>query len=192
MKYLLITVYTLFSLSSCQKSNQEKAENLVKQMMSQNMPNFGSYEPIEFGKLQNAELYYEETYPYYLLMKKIKENTEAMKEKASYIDKWKSIERGVKGISLDKERNEITELYKLVQLYNDSIEHEKKRFKPDTTRFMMSHKFRYYDESLKKHIIESPIIYFDKDITKVVGMQGRVDKNNNLVYIEIELPQSLP
>lgn len=183
MKSILILICTLFLLVSCQKNDQEKAEKLIKQSIDKYMPNPKSYEPIESGQLQKSQLQYEETYPYYILSKKIKENVETMRKKVEYLKTWSEFKENTE---LEKTRKEIGELHKLVELYNDSIKHEKLRFTFDTTRLKMIHRFRYYDEDLKKHIIESPTIYFDKDITKIVGIQDKIDHTNQYIYLEIE------
>ncbi len=54
----------------------------------------------------------------------------------------------------------------------DSIEFNKSKFTFDSTMVCMTHKFRYYDEEEKRHMIVPITLYFDKDVTIIKGMSG--------------------
>lgn len=170
---------------SCQKSNQEKAEGLIRKTMdaiSQSDPN-SKYDELEFGQLEKAVLEYELTYPAHQLLKQMKHHSDAMKEKKEFIDKWKDIYPA----GLKNDIKQMQEHINMIQLLGDSIEHEKARFKPDTTRVMLDVTFQLYDKRTKKHRQESGTFYFDKNITRIVGALGPQD--GTLVYIEYEHPQ---
>lgn len=184
MKKLIIILVGTFTFISCQKSNQEKAEDLVRKTMdaiSQSDPN-SQYDDLEFGQLEKASLEYELTYPAHQLLKQMKHHSDAMKEKKAFIDQWKDIHPN----GLKNDIKQLQEHINMIQLLGDSIEHEKARFKPDTARFMMDVTIKSFNKKMNKQVSESGTFYFDKDITQIVGTLGPQD--GTLVYIEYGQP----
>lgn len=179
MKKIIIILLGAVTFISCQKSNQEKAEDLIRETMdaiSRGDPG-EAYKNLEFGKLEKAFLEYELTYPAHQLLKEMKRHTEAMKEKQKFIEMWGPTYSG-------KMEKEIKEHITMVNLLGDSIEHEKTKFKPDTTRLMLDVTFQLYNKRTQKHKQESGTFYFDKNITRIVGMMGA--DNGTLMYIELD------
>ncbi|MEI3469570.1 MAG: hypothetical protein V8Q76_13210 [Bacteroides intestinalis] len=182
MRRLIIILIGAIAFVSCQKSNQEKAEDLIRKTMDaiSQGDSDEEYKNLEFGKLEKAFLGYELTYPAHQLLKQMKYHSDAIKEKKEFIDKWKDIYPA----GLKNDIKQMQEHINMIQLFGDSIEHEKARFKPDTTRVMLDVTFQLYNKRTKKHKQESGTFYFDKNITRIVGMLG--DENGTLMYIELD------
>lgn len=188
MKKIIIILLGAVTFISCQKSNQEKAEDLIRETMdaiSQGDPN-SKYDALEFGQIEKAFLEYELTYPAHQLLKQMKYHSDAMKEKKEFIDKWKDIYP----TGLKNDIKQMQEHINMIQLLGDSIEREKARFKPDTTRFMMDVTIKSFNKKMNKQVSESGTFYFDKDITQIVGALSPQD--GTLVYIEYGQHQPSP
>lgn len=57
---LLITISGFAFITGCQKSNENKAKELIKKHLSTTMNDFKSYEPVEFSKLDSAMTEFDE------------------------------------------------------------------------------------------------------------------------------------
>lgn len=63
MKNILLTLCLLFPLlsSSCASSQEDKAQNMIRAILNQMLPNIESYETIEFGEFEPAKICFKET-----------------------------------------------------------------------------------------------------------------------------------
>lgn len=177
MRTIFVTLLCIATLLSCQESNQEKAERLIET----GLKNDPEIKGIEFGILEKAQLDYELTLPAYRLHEEMRQNIEIAQEKQKFIDQWKDIHPA----DLENDIKEVQRRAEYVKQLNDSFELEKKRFQPDTTRYMMTVKIRHLNPKTDQIEIGDGTFYFDKDISRVVGAMGPINDNSDKpVYIE--------
>lgn len=179
MRTIFVILLCIATLLSCQESNQEKAEKLVRTGLKKGSEIKG----IEFGTLEKAHLDYELTLPAYRLHEEMRKNIEIAQEKKRFIDQWKDIYPA--GLKNDIE--EVQRRAEYVKLLNDSFELEKKRFHPDTSRYMMEVKIRHFNPKTNQIEIGYGTFYFDKDVSRIVGAMGPINDNSDKpVYIEYD------
>lgn len=185
MKNFFITFLCIMAFTSCQKTNQEKAENLLTTLEKTDP----DVKKIEFGTLEKARLDYELTLPAYRLREEMRRNVEMMKEKQDFINRWKDINPA----GLEDDIKEAMERAKYVKLLNDSFELEKKRFHPDTTRYMMDVRIHHVNHKTNNVEISNGTFFFDKDVSRVVGGIGPMNNDNEeIIYLEFDRDLSHP
>ena len=54
MKYLMFFLLMLLFLTSCQKSNEDIAKELIKQSLKENLDDWNSYESVSYGALDSV------------------------------------------------------------------------------------------------------------------------------------------
>lgn len=166
------------ALAACQKTNQEKAKDLISTFQKAN-PDINK---IEYGTLQKAQLDYELTMSAYELREEMRKSVEIMKEKQEFINQWKDIRPS----GLADDMAEIQKSAKYIKQLNDSFELEKKRFRPDTTRYMMEVRLHHINPKTNKEEIVNGTFFFDKEVSRIVGSLGPIGDNDNTpVYIEL-------
>lgn len=173
--FLLLVIPALTISCDYKQNSQQKAEAIVVKFINDNLENNDSYESILFDSLAKAKIPYEilPTGRYYL--SKMKEHTVAAKEKLEWAKKWGEV------TDVSKDLKEFDTHTKLVKSYGDSMTIAKAQYKQDTTLLELPHKFRYYDERKKRHVIEYNHFVLDKDLTKVIGII-MMDNNGELIY----------
>ncbi len=179
---IYIILFLCFLVASCQKSDQEKAEILIRDTIGRidkdDIKN--EYIAFEFGQLTKAKIDYELTYPAFRLQKEMEQSIKAMREKSDFINKWKNINPS----GLKDDIRELNEYAEHVELLGDSIKKEKECFCPDTTRLMLNVRFQILNKATKQKTEENSTFYFDKNVTRIVGILGSQD--NTHLYIEYE------
>lgn len=181
----IIYIIGILALVSCQKTNQEKAEDLISTFKDSDI----EIKEIECGVLEKAQLNYELTMPAYKLREEMRKNIEIAKEKQKFIDQWKDINPAFVADDIE----EVQKRAKYVVELNDSFELEKKRFRPDTTRYMMSVKLHHINPKTNKMEMVYVDFFFDKDISRIVGALGPLnDDSEKAVYVDFERDLNTP
>ena len=173
--FLLLVIPALLISCDYKQNSQQKAEAVVVKFINDNLENNDSYESIIFDSLAQAKIPYEilPTGRYYL--SKMEEHTIAAKEKLEWAKKWGEV------TDVSKDLKQVEVHTKLVKAYGDSITIAKAHYKQDTTLLELPHKFRYYDERKKRHVIEYNSFILDKDLTKIIGIII-MDNKGKLIY----------
>lgn len=175
MNKILPLVFILF-LCSCGKSPEEKAKSHIESFMNKLIPNIKSYEPIQFGPLDSADIKYVMTQEYIDLSEQYEDAKKELEDLNETVDKelqWARItpsSYNYKSLSEYKEKS--TALINKIKTLSDSILKGKNNFTFDSTMVSMFHTFRFYDEDQKKYCIYPITFYFDKDITAIKGIRG--------------------
>ena len=169
MKYLHISIAATFLFCSCQKSNEDRAKDLITQEVNEmNKHDDSTAEIIEFGSLSPASIDYEITYPAFLLRKEMNSLIKDSQEKMDFLKKWESI------VDIRADAKQVQEISQRVKALNDSIEHEKARFNFDSTRLEMPVKIKIINKGNTSKI-ETGSFFFDKDVIRIVGILNYVD-----------------
>lgn len=175
MKKILPLVFILF-LCSCGKSPEEKAKSHIESFMNKLIPNIKSYEPIQFGSLDSADIKYVMTQEYIDLSRQYedtKKELEDLNETMGKELKWAKIAPSAYNHKFISEyENKSTVLMNQMNTLSDSILKGMDNFTFDSTMVSMFHSFRFYDEDQKKYCICPITFYFDKDITAIKGIRG--------------------
>ncbi|MBD5346513.1 MAG: hypothetical protein HDR92_05220 [Bacteroides sp.] len=169
----LIFLILILSLYSCSKSREDRAQTLIKTHISKHLPNFSSYEAIEFGSIDTIPVHWDETFQYAWLMQDYELKTFAM-ERA--IDLSRKQSRLTDSAELERE---VREYKQALHEIEDSLASLRANFEFDTTYVCMRHKFRYFDEEEKQHYIVSETYYFDKDLSRLVGVKSTLFNNSD-------------
>lgn len=160
MRFLFIMVVVIAFVGCGPKSNEDKARDLITEKLKTTLPDFNSYEALNYGQLGTAFLPYEETDTYKSNAKELAEYRDSVVVLDSMINQGKP----VAGVSDVKEK---------IKILGDSISAKSERnattkqsYVPEKL-FKMSHAYnvKAKDGSPKKTEDE---FYFDEAMTKVV------------------------
>ncbi len=160
MKQLLCLLSLVVILSSCSKSPEQKAKDLIKEEMKKSMNDFSSYEPVEYGKLDSAITPIDTFGDSISYNSALQTMENAKKEMIEFAD-TKSIAADYQN-KYDKGKKESDSL-KIV------IDKKIKEYKPVFKGWVMVHKFRGKNK-LGALVLNSIIYEFDKEITKIVDV----------------------
>lgn len=186
MKKILFAFWAfILAFVSCGKSDQDKAENLARDLILKIDPST-DVRYVKFGALEKATIDYELTYPAYLIREEIRNHTEVMRKHKERIDHLENTNH----LFVADNIKEIQRHAEIIRQLNDSFNIESSRFAPDTTRYMMRAIFEP-SSSKEKLKTESVWFYFNKELTRIVGIMGTMDKSGKeALYMEYEYPPS--
>lgn len=179
MKTKVWLVCLLAFMCSCSMSREEKAQALIKSWVYKHLPNYPSYEPLEFSEIDTIPIRYDETFQYSTLRKSYEHKVSMLEHQIDYLNHFPGAH------DRETREKEIADYQKAIPELKDSLEFLRKNFDFDTTRVCMRHKYRYYDEEEKQHYILSATYYFDKDISRIVGFKAPMFDDDE-VYIEFK------
>ncbi len=182
MKNILLTLCLLFPLlsSSCASSQEDKAQNMIRAILNQMLPNIESYETIEFGEFEPAKICFKETAEAHTLLSQLQQINDDIEYELN--NAKLSYDRAI----VEKHLRRIKKLEAQFTIISDSIDKRSKTFHYDTTMVSMFHKFRYYDDEKKCHQIIPMTFYFDRNITKIKGVKYLYnDDSGPEIYSEI-------
>lgn len=155
MKQFILSVFTIISLCSCGKSNEEKAQELIKSQLKNTMKDWTSYEEVKFGKLDSTFTDYKTTEEAKTLQSEISQ----LQDKA---DSIKAISELNGSNSTNERLALIRSAIKLDSIYNTHNEIYKGPF----NGWSMLHKYRGNNSYGAKEVATS-VFYFDANLTKV-------------------------
>ncbi len=142
MKHYLKFFVIVLVLTSCTKSNEDKAKEGVKDYLKTNMNDFKSYEPVEWGAVDSLFLECQETQEY-------KELNDSI---AFYFDKSNN----------NTSHEEWQKYFDLHQKASNKLIVMLKMYKPKFDGYKIIHKYRGTNE-LGAMVLNETWFYLDKD-----------------------------
>lgn len=165
-------------LTSCQKSKDDLANSIINKSFAE-MQNAGEeIEIIKIDSLSQAKLVFDETESGVNIKREIDKLNSEISEDLHFLKSW----AGIANIGTDLEK--VQEKTARVKHLEDSLNTERSRFKFDTT--MVMKRIVVKRKERNKIMTDTAFFYFDKQITKCVGVKGK--DRGEYQYMELSTP----
>lgn len=158
MKQLILSVCAIFAFCSCGKSNEEKAQELIKANLKETMKDWDSYEPVSFSKMDSTFTEYKDLPEAAKIEMKI---AKLQMESDSIRSLAKSANKGSEQL-FNQALAKVREAIKLDSIYNIN----KDIYTGNFNGWQMIHKYRG-NNSYGAKDLATTVFYFDKDATKI-------------------------
>lgn len=165
MKKLFFLFAIIATLSSCQKTKDDLAEDFIKKSIRL-MNNTGEEATIvSYGPLVPAQLEFEETEKGVRLKNEIDKINKEVSEDLKFLKQWAGVANI--GTDLDKVQSKIKLAYQL----EDSLQAESSHFTYDTSMVMKPVVIKRKEGGTL--ITDTAYYFFDKTITQLKGIKGK-------------------
>ena len=155
-------LFCLIAIAGCAKTNEDIAKDLIQQRLKETLPDYGTYEPVNYTHLGKAFLSYEETDQYMSNKKSLQAITDSLAIKEQSLVRSKSAGNGDSAQVYQKQVQELT----------DSIKAKKERMSAGKQGYQPLELFKithnYKTKTLGVEQTAEETFYFDKDFTKIV------------------------
>ncbi|EKN09451.1 hypothetical protein HMPREF1076_04480 [Parabacteroides goldsteinii CL02T12C30] len=166
MKRLIYILSVVIILCSCQKSNEDKAKEIVKQHLKENLNDWNSYEPISFSPLDSVFSVMEIDPDIIAAESKLKLFDRPFSLSTSMLETWK--EDTVKYAKAYKEElSNWKMLNDSVFYYKSIVDSLKSNYQPRFEGFIIRHKYRANNENGVK-LLYDVNFYLDILLSSVV------------------------
>lgn len=158
MKKIILLSCITFILCSCEKTNEEKAQELIRTNLEENMKDWTSYKSVSFSKLDSTFTEYKNTSQAAKLemeISKLQNESDSIRTLAN------SAEKHNKDL-FDKALLKIKKAQELDSIYNIN----KESYKGIFNGWQMIHKYRG-NNSYGAKDLESTVFFFDTNVTKI-------------------------
>lgn len=171
MKKIIVIITLLYICSSCQITNQKKAQNLIINNLKKTLNDYKSYESIEFSQLdsifstlESDTLYIKNEW----LLSNLNQIKEYAEQKIKYQSKINSSYISKGGGWAEEMRIIITSIYYETYMYDKIKDSLRKNFKSELIGYKISHKFR--EKNIYGAMILTDKTFFTNlDITEIVN-----------------------
>lgn len=171
MKHLICILFTTLLIFSCDKSNEDKAQDVVKQNLKENMNDWNSYESVAFSSLDSAFSVMEIDPEIVMAEETLNSFNKPFAISTSMLDIWK--EDTMKyAEAYEGELSNWKMLNDSVSFYKSMIDSLKSNYKPKFEGFVMTHKFRANNENGAKRLYEITF-YIDTLLLRVVESEEK-------------------
>lgn len=171
MKYLMFFLLMLLFLTSCQKSNEDIAKELIKQSLKENLDDWNSYESVSYGALDSVFSLMETDSTINDVELVLKRLERSFGISSSMLSMWK--EDTVRyAQAYNEEFLKWSSLNDSVSYYKTLVENLKSNYQPRFEGFVMMHKFRANNENGVKQIFGMNF-YIDSTLNKVVDVNEK-------------------
>lgn len=167
MKHFICILVAALLLCSCEKSNEDKAKDVIKQHLKESLNDWNSYEPVKFSSLDSTfTRSTEDTF-----IKGAIEQFEYWQKKADSYQKNMKVFNALSS-SFGKEQyaiasSDYNNAVDSMKFFSDKYKEALANFTPEFIGFEMQHKFRA-NNALGNKVITSNKYYFDTDITIIL------------------------
>lgn len=161
MKKIILLVCAITALCSCEKSNEEKARELIESQLKANMNDWSSYEFVEISGVDSVFTAFMDS----------DEGKDTQKQLSKLTSKIIEYEVNSKYPILYGERTQtMKDSIPILKQMEDSLQNayntKEKEYKGDFTGYRTTFKFRG-NNSLGAKIISSSIYFFNPEITEI-------------------------
>lgn len=170
-KHSIATFFALLSfcvsglLTSCGKSNEEKAKDLIDEQLQLSLHDYGSYEPVEFGKLDSTYSSAFDLPEYNDAVNKAKHFKDEGNDKVNDAELYGRFGLYERQVEYAREGKI---LFDSAMFYVNKAAKIDSSFVPEFVGWGMTHTFRANNKFGNK-VIAHRKYYFDKDFTKIIG-----------------------
>lgn len=165
MKKYYFIFFLIIVLSSCQKSKDEIANNIIEKGIKA-MQNAGEeVEIVKMDSLTPASLTFEETQEGVNMRQSINRLKREVSENLQFLKPWAGV------ANIYPELQEVNDKITLIHHLEDSLKTACSQFKFDKTMLMKSVVIKGKQQG--KLISDTAYFFFDKELTKCVGMKAK-------------------
>lgn len=156
MKHLICILFATLLFCSCQKTNEDKAKDVIQQYLKENLNDWNSYESVKFSALDSA-------------FTRSLESPEVCDAKNNF-DFWNRMSKEYAAYgAIDSMKYYLEEYKKAIADFN-----------PEFMGYSMAHSFRANNETGNKTISEYKF-YFDTNISRIVEITDLKQLEEELV-----------
>lgn len=157
MKKFILSLFAIAVLCSCGKSNEEKAQELIKANLKETMKDWSSYEPVNFSKLDSTFTEYKnlpEAAKIEMEVAKLQAESDSIRILANSSASYE--------VLFDQAIEKIRKAKELDSTFNAN----KENYKGNFNGWQMIHKYRG-NNSYGAKDLATTAFYFDANVTKV-------------------------
>ena len=165
MKKYYFIFFLIIALTSCQKTKDKTANNLVEKCFKVMQKAGEEVEIIKMDSLIPANLTFDETPEGVNMRQSINRLNGEVSEKLQFLKPWAGV------TNINPELKEVNDKIALIRELEDSLKTARTNFKFDKTMVMKSVIIQRRDQG--KLIIDTAYFFFDKQITKCTGIKGK-------------------
>lgn len=180
MKKYVFIFFLIIGLSSCQKTKNEIANNLVEKSFKAMQETGEEVEIIKIDSLTPARLTFDETSKGVKMQQSINQLREEISEKLKFLKTWAGV------ANTKTELQEVNEKISLMRHLEDSLIVARSHFKFDTTMVMKSIIIKRKDQG--QLITDTAYIFFDKLVTKCIGIKAKDEGAYQYIPMSSMLP----
>lgn len=180
MKKYVFIFLLIMGLSSCQKTKNEIANNLVEKSFKAMQETGEEVEIIKIDSLTPARLTFDETLKGVKMQQSINQLRERISEKLKFLKTWAGV------TNTKTELQEVNEKISLMRHLEDSLIVARTHFKFDTTMVMKSVIIKRKDQG--QLITDTAYIFFDKLVTKCIGIKAKDEGTYQYIPMSSMLP----
>ena len=177
-KYYFIS-FLFLTLTSCQRSKDEIANNIIEKGLKAMQKADEEVEIIKIESLTPAHLTFDETQEGVNMRQSIEHLKREVSEKLQFLKPWAGI------TNIKPELQEVNNKIALIHHLEDSLKTARSHFKFDKTMLMKSIIIKRKEQG--KLITDTAYVFFDRELTKCVGIKAK-DKG---VWQYIPMPPML-
>lgn len=169
MKRLICILSVVILLCSCQKSNEDKAKEIVKQHLKENLNDWNSYEPISFSSLDSVLSFMEIDHDILVAESKLKLLDKPFSLSTFLLEAWKEDTVEYAGVYKEELAN-WKMLNDSVSYYKSIVDSLKSNYQPKFEGFVIQHKYRANNEIGAKQLYNVNF-YIDTSLSRVVDSE---------------------
>lgn len=163
-KYYFIS-FLFLTLTSCQRSKDEIANNIIEKGLKAMQKTDEEVEIIKIDSLTPANLTFDETLEGVNMRQSIERLKHEVSEKLQFLKPWAGV------ANINPELREVNNEIALIRHLEDSLKTARSHFKFDKTMLMKSIIIKRKEQG--KLITDTAYVFFDRELTKCVGIKAK-------------------
>lgn len=179
MKKLIFLLAIMATLTSCQKTKDDIANNLIEKGLKAMQKAGEEVEIIKIDSFTPARLSFDETQEGVNMRLSIDRLEREVSEKLQFLKPWAGV------ANINSELQEVNDKIALIRQIKDSLKTARAHFTFDKNMLMKSIVIKRKEQG--NLITDTAYFFFDKQVTKCTGIKGK----NKGSYIYVQMPFKL-